>query len=111
MIRTRRKWLVVDEWGTWYDPAPGSNPGFLVQQNTVRDAIVAGLNLNIFAHHADRVKMAASAQMVNVLQAMLLTDGGRMVKTPTYWVFDLYRPWQDATTLAVDVQTPCVPQR
>ena len=102
----KKKWLVVDEWGTWYDPAPGSNPGFLVQQNSVRDAVVAGLNLNIFAHHADRVKMAASAQMVNVLQAMLLTDGAKMVKTPTYWVFDLYKPWQDATTLPVDLQSP-----
>ena len=102
----KKKWLVVDEWGTWYDPAPGSNPGFLVQQNSIRDAVVAGLNLNIFAHHADRVKMAASAQMVNVLQAMLLTDGTRMVKTPTYWVFDLYKPWQDAITLPVDLQSP-----
>ncbi|WP_370449677.1 alpha-N-arabinofuranosidase [Novosphingobium sp. LASN5T] len=102
----KKKWLVVDEWGTWYDPAPGSNPGFLVQQNSLRDAVVAGLNLNIFAHHADRVKMAAIAQMVNVLQAMLLTDGAKMVKTPTYWVFDLYKPWQDATTLPIDLQSP-----
>ncbi|WP_267381947.1 MULTISPECIES: alpha-L-arabinofuranosidase C-terminal domain-containing protein [unclassified Sphingomonas] len=102
----KKTWLVVDEWGTWYDPAPGSNPGFLVQQNSVRDAVVAGLNLNIFAHHADRVKMAAVAQMVNVLQAMLLTDGARMVKTPTYWVFDLYKPWMDATTLPVDLRSP-----
>ncbi|GHH19568.1 alpha-L-arabinofuranosidase [Sphingomonas glacialis] len=102
----KKVWLVVDEWGTWYDPAPGSNPGFLVQQNSVRDAVVAGLNLNIFAHHADRVKMAAVAQMVNVLQAMLLTDGAKMVKTPTYWVFDLYLPWMDATTLPIEVTSP-----
>jgi alpha-N-arabinofuranosidase len=102
----KKKWLVVDEWGTWYDPAPGSNPGFLVQQNSVRDAVVAGLNLNIFAHHADRVKMAAIAQMVNVLQAMLLTDGSKMVKTPTYWVFDLYKPFMDATTLPVELHSP-----
>ncbi len=102
----KKTWLVVDEWGTWYDPAPGSNPGFLIQQNSVRDAVVAGVNLNIFAHHADRVKMAAVAQMVNVLQAMLLTDGARMVKTPTYWVFDLYKPWQDATVLPIDVTSP-----
>lgn len=102
----KKKWLVVDEWGTWYDPAPGSNPGFLVQQNSVRDAVLTGLNINVFARHADRVKMAAIAQMVNVLQAMLLTDGSRMVKTPTYWVFDLYKPWQDATTLPVDLKSP-----
>lgn len=105
----KKKWLVVDEWGTWYDPEPGSNPGFLVQQNSVRDAVVAGLNLNIFARHAQRVKMAASAQMVNVLQAMLLTDGPRMVKTPTYWVFDLYKPWHDATTTASRAEVTVVP--
>ncbi|MBB5730285.1 alpha-N-arabinofuranosidase [Sphingomonas prati] len=98
--------LAVDEWGTWYDPTPGSNPGFLQQQNSLRDAVVAGLNLNIFAHHADRVKMAAIAQMVNVLQAMLLTDGAKMVKTPTYHVFDLYQPWMDATTLPITVKSP-----
>ena len=98
--------LAVDEWGTWYDPTPGTNPGFLMQQNSLRDAVVAGLNLNIFAHHADRVRMAAIAQMVNVLQAMLLTDGPHMVKTPTYHVFDLYKPWQDATTLPIEVTSP-----
>ncbi len=98
--------LAVDEWGTWYDPTPGSNPGFLQQQNSLRDAVVAGLNLNIFAHHADRVKMAAIAQLVNVLQAMLLTDGAKMVKTPTYHVFDMYQPWMDATVLPIKVESP-----
>jgi alpha-N-arabinofuranosidase len=102
----KRVMLAVDEWGTWYDPTPGSNPGFLEQQNSLRDAVVAGLNLNIFAHHADRVRMAAIAQMVNVLQAMLLTDGAKMVKTPTYWVFDLYKPWQGATSLPIEVTSP-----
>ncbi len=102
----KRVMLAVDEWGTWYDPTPGSNPGFLEQQNSLRDAVVAGLNLNIFAHHADRVRMAAIAQMVNVLQAMLLTDGAKMVKTPTYWVFDLYKPWQGATSLPIHVTSP-----
>ncbi len=102
----KRVMLAVDEWGTWYDPTPGSNPGFLEQQNSLRDAVVAGLNLNIFAHHADRVRMAAIAQMVNVLQAMLLTDGAKMVKTPTYWVFDLYKPWQGATSLPIQVTSP-----
>ena len=102
----KRVMLAVDEWGTWYDPTPGSNPGFLEQQNSLRDAVVAGLNLNIFAHHADRVRMAAVAQMVNVLQAMLLTDGAKMVKTPTYWVFDLYKPWQGATSLPIQVTSP-----
>ena len=102
----KRVMLAVDEWGTWYDPAPGSNPGFLQQQNSLRDALVAALNIHIFAKHADRVRMAAIAQMVNVLQAMLLTDGARMVKTPTYWAFDLYKPWQRATTLAADVTSP-----
>ena len=98
--------LFVDEWGTWYDPAPGSNPGFLVQQNTVRDAVVAATELNILQSHADRVRMANIAQMINVLQAMILTDGPRMLKTPTYHVFHMYRPFQGATFLPVDLKTP-----
>lgn len=98
--------LAVDEWGTWYDPEPGREPGFLYQQNTLRDALVAAVNLNIFQHHADRVHLANIAQMVNVLQAMILTDGPKMVLTPTYHVFSLYRPFQDATFLPTDLQTP-----
>ena len=93
--------LVVDEWGGWYAPLPGSNPGFLVQQNSVRDAVLAALNLNIFARHADRVRMANIAQMVNVLQAMILTDKEKMLLTPTYHVFRMYVPFQDATYLPV----------
>src|SRR5579872_2362601 len=89
--------LVVDEWGAWYAPLPGSNPGFLVQQNSMRDAILAALNLNIFARHADRVRMANIAQMVNVLQAMIVTDKEKMVLTPTYYVFKMYVPFQDST--------------
>ena len=102
----QRVMLAVDEWGTWYDPEPGANPGFLQQQNSLRDAMVAALNINIFTKHAERVKMAAIAQMVNVLQAMLLTDGPRMVKTPTYHVFDMYEPWQGAAVLPVEVASP-----
>jgi alpha-L-arabinofuranosidase len=93
--------LVVDEWGAWYAPLPGSNPGFLVQQNSLRDAILAALNLNTFARHADRVRMANIAQMINVLQAMILTDERRMVMTPTYHVFRMYVPFQDATFVPV----------
>ena len=93
--------LVVDEWGAWYAPLPGSNPGFLAQQNSMRDAILAALNLNIFARHADRVRMANIAQMVNVLQAMILTDKEKMVLTPTYHVFRMYVPFQDATFVPV----------
>ncbi|TCS13588.1 alpha-L-arabinofuranosidase C-terminal domain-containing protein [Caulobacter sp. BK020] len=89
--------LVVDEWGAWLAPAPGSNPGFLVQQNSQRDAVLAALTLNIFARHADRVRMANIAQMVNVLQAMILTDKDKMLLTPTYHVFHMYVPFQDAT--------------
>ena len=91
--------LIIDEWGTWYDVEPGTNPGFLYQQNTMRDAMVAALTLNIFNAHADRLVMANIAQMVNVLQAMILTDGDRMLLTPTYHVFDLYRPHMDARSL------------
>jgi alpha-L-arabinofuranosidase len=93
--------LVVDEWGAWYAPLPGSNPGFLVQQNSIRDAILAALNLNIFARHADRVRMANIAQMINVLQAMILTDNEKMVLTPTYYVYKMYLPFQDATFVPV----------
>jgi alpha-L-arabinofuranosidase len=93
--------LVVDEWGAWYAPLPGSNPGFLVQQNSLRDAILAALNLNIFARHADRVRMANIAQMINVLQAMILTDKEKMVLTPTYYAYKMYAPFQDATFVPV----------
>ena len=93
--------LVVDEWGAWYAPMPGSNPGFLVQQNSIRDAILASLNLNIFARHAERVRMANIAQMINVLQAMIMTDKEKMVLTPTYHVFKMYVPFQDATSVPV----------
>lgn len=93
--------LVVDEWGAWYAPLPGSNPGFLLQQNSLRDAVLAALNLNIFAHHADRVRMANVAQMINVLQSMILTDGSKMVLTPTYYVFKMYVPFQDSTFVPV----------
>jgi alpha-L-arabinofuranosidase len=93
--------LVVDEWGGWYAPLPGSIPGFLVQQNSLRDAILAALNLNIFAQHADRVRMANIAQMINVLQAMILTDKEKMVLTPTYYVYKMYVPFQDATFVPV----------
>ena len=91
--------LMVDEWGTWYDVEPGTNPGFLYQQNTVRDALVAGINLNIFNKHCDRVKMANIAQLVNVLQAVILTDGRKMVKTPTYHVFKMFSCHQGAELL------------
>jgi alpha-N-arabinofuranosidase len=93
--------LVVDEWGGWYAPLPGSNPGFLVQQNSMRDAVLAALNLNIFARHADRVRGANIAQMINVLQAMIITDKEKMVMTPTYYVFKMYVPFQDATFVPI----------
>ncbi len=88
--------LIVDEWGTWYNVEPGTNPGFLYQQNTIRDALVAALHLNIFNKHCDRVKMACIAQMVNVLQSVILTEGEKMVLTPTYHVFHMFREHQGA---------------
>ena len=90
----KRVGLIVDEWGTWHQTEPGTNPGFLYQQNTMRDAVAAAVNLNIFNKHCDRVRMANIAQMVNVLQAVILTEGSRMLKTPTYHVFDLYQSHQ-----------------
>ena len=97
--------LIVDEWGTWYDTEPGTNPHFLFQQNTMRDAVVAALTLNIFNNHSDRVVMANIAQMVNVLQAVILTDEEKMVLTPTYHVFDLFKSHQDATLVESDIQS------
>src|SRR5450631_1688772 len=93
--------LIVDEWGAWLAPLPGSNPGFLAQQNSMRDAILAALNLNIFARHADRVRGANIAQMINVLQAMILTDKEKMVLTPTYFIYKMYVPFQDAKFVPV----------
>ena len=101
----KRVALVVDEWGTWYKVEPGTNPGFLYQQNTVRDAVAAACNLNIFNNHCDRVRMANIAQVVNVLQAMILTKGDKMILTPTYYVFDLYKVHQDAMMIPVKVTT------
>lgn len=97
----KRIGMVVDEWGTWYNVEPGTNPGFLYQQNTMRDAIVAGINLNIFNNHADRVHMANLAQTVNVLQAVVLTDEEKMILTPTYWVFYMYKVHQNSTLLPI----------
>jgi Alpha-L-arabinofuranosidase len=96
--------LIPDEWGAWYNVEPGTNPGFLYQQNTMRDAIIAGVTLNVFNQHCDRVKIANIAQMVNVLQAVILTDNEKMVLTPTYWVFDLYKAHQDATMLPIHLE-------
>ena len=98
--------LVVDEWGTWYDVEPGTEPGFLYQQNPLRDALVAALNFHIFQRHADRVSMANIAQTVNVLQAMILTDKEMMLRTPTYWVFEMFKVHQGGTLLPVELQSP-----
>lgn len=97
--------LVVDEWGGWYDVEPGTNPGFLYQQNTMRDAMVAGVTLNIFNNHADRVRMANLAQTINVLQAVILTDKEKIVLTPTYHVMEMYSVHQNATLLPVSLKT------
>ena len=91
--------LIVDEWGTWYDVEPGTNPGFLYQQNTMRDAMVAALTLNIFNKHSDRIRMANIAQAVNVLQAVALTDKEKMILTPTYYVFKMFKTHQENTLL------------
>ncbi|MBD5225629.1 MAG: alpha-N-arabinofuranosidase [Bacteroidales bacterium] len=97
--------LLVDEWGTWFDEEPGSTPGHLLQQNTMRDAIVAALTLNIFNRQADRVRMANIAQLANVLQTMWITDGDKLFTTPTYHVFRMYRPHMDARYIPVMLET------
>lgn len=95
----KRVMLAVDEWGVWLRPQTGTNPNFLRQDQSLRDAIAAALNLNIFARHADRVRLANIAQMVNVLQAMIMTRGAKMLLTPTYHVYRMYVPFQDAELL------------
>lgn len=98
------KGLVIDEWGNWFQVEPGTNPGFLYQQNTMRDAITAAIHLNIFNSHADRVKVANLAQIVNVLQAVILTKDDKMVLTPTYHVFRMFRVHQDAKLVKTDLK-------
>ncbi len=102
----RRVGMIVDEWGTWFDREPDSTPGFLYQQNSMRDAIVAALTLHIFQDHAARITMANIAQLVNVLQAMVLTRGEQMLLTPTYWVFEMFRGHQSGTLLKLDGDCP-----
>ncbi len=101
----KRVGLLVDEWGTWWDEEPGTIKGHLYQQNTMRDAMVAALSLNVFHRYADRVRMANIAQIANVLQSMVLTKGAEMVLTPTYYVFKMYSPFQDAKYIPVSVVT------
>lgn len=98
--------LVVDEWGTWWDVEPGTNPGFLYQQNTLRDALVAAISLNHFNNRCRRIKMANIAQTINVLQAMILTEEEKIIFTPTYHVFDMYQVHHDATLIPLDFQSP-----
>ena len=102
----KRVGLLVDEWGTWFDQEPGSIPGHLYQQNTLRDAMVAALSLNIFHDFTDRVKMTNIAQIANVLQAMVLTKGDQMVLTPTYYVFKMYVPHQNAKLIPMEIDSP-----
>ena len=104
--RRARRWVCTStSGGPGTSPNPGSNPGFLVQQNTLRDAVVAAANFNIFHKYADRVRMTAIAQTINVLQAMILTDGPKMILTPTYHVFHMYKPFQDAVSLPIEIET------
>ena len=99
----KKIWLIVDEWGAWYPVEAGTNPRFLYQQNSMRDAVVAALTLHIFQDHCERVQMANLAQVVNVIQAMVLTEGEKMILTPTYHVLDMLKGHQDATALSLDV--------
>ena len=101
----KRVAMVVDEWGGWYDVEPGTNGAFLYQQNTMRDAMIAGTTLNIFNNHCDRVKMANLAQIINVLQSVILTNEEKMIVTPTYHVMEMYNVHQDATMLPLSVSS------
>jgi alpha-N-arabinofuranosidase len=103
----KRVKLVVDEWGTWYNVEPGTNPGFLYQQSTIRDAMVAALTLHLFQEKNDRINMCCLAQTVNVLQSVILTQGDQMVLTPTYHVFEMFKGHQDAERL--ELEGPDIP--
>ena len=107
----KRVALVVDEWGTWFNVEPGTNPGFLYQQNTLRDAVVAGMHFNLYNNNADRIKIANIAQTINVLQAVILTEGDKMVLTPTYHAFDMYKVHMDALMLPTTVDSSSLTQR
>jgi alpha-N-arabinofuranosidase len=98
--------LVFDEWGTWYDVEPGTNPGFLFQQNSMRDALVAALTLNYLNKRCERVKMANIAQTINVLQALIFTEGEKMMLTPTYHIYDMFKVHHDATLLPLNLDGP-----
>jgi alpha-N-arabinofuranosidase len=100
--------LIIDEWGAWYNVEPNTKPGFLYQQNTMRDALIAGINLNLFNQYSHRITMANIAQMVNVLQSMILTSDDQMVRTPTYYVFELYKEHQDSTLLESSIDVPMI---
>lgn len=100
--------IIIDEWGAWYDVEPGTNPGFLYQQNTIRDAVSAAVHFNIFHKHNDRVQMANIAQMINVIQAVILTEQDKMILTPTYHVFEMYKVHQDAEKVALDIEVDTV---
>ncbi|OPZ94587.1 MAG: Intracellular exo-alpha-L-arabinofuranosidase 2 [Bacteroidetes bacterium ADurb.Bin416] len=102
----KRVAFCVDEWGAWYDVEPGTNPGFLYQQNTLRDALLCATTMNIFHKHSDRVRMANIAQMVNVLQAIVLTKDDKMVLTPTYHIYNMYKVHHDATNLPIELLSP-----
>jgi len=105
----RKVSLIVDEWGTWFEVEPGTNPGFLYQQNTLRDALVAGIHFNIFNNHCERVGMTNIAQTINVLQSVILTEGAAMLLTPTYHVFDMYQVHHDALMLPVHLESENYP--
>lgn len=98
--------LIVDEWGTWFESEPGSTPGFLYQQNSMRDAVLAAIHFHLFHGYADRIHMANIAQTVNVLQAMILTDGAKMIKTPTFWVFEMFKHHQGGQVVELEVEIP-----
>lgn len=102
----KRIGLMVDEWGTWHNVEPGTNPGFLFQQNTIRDALVAAINLNIFNNHCERVRMANIAQTVNVLQAMIFTEDEKMVLTPSFYVYEMFKVHHDAALIPLDFESP-----
>ncbi|MCI1856527.1 MAG: hypothetical protein LKI80_00045 [Sporolactobacillus sp.] len=97
--------LIVGEWGNWHYSAFTAQPA-LEQQVTMRDAITTALTLDILQRNCDKVTMACNAQMVNVLNAVALTAGDKMVITPNFDVFMMYKSHRGGVALKTPRQDP-----
>ena len=101
--------IMLDEWGSWHkeiDPVesfPISMSGKdFVQPDTMRDALVAGRMLHGFMRRAKRLHLAHLSISVNVIHNVLKTEGPKLVRTPTYHVFDLLKHHMNADVMGLE---------